>query len=196
MVFSLQFLDQLKDLGLGSDVESRRRLVGDDQLRIEDEGHRDHGALALATGYLVGIGPQHPFRVGQPHAVERGDRPRAALRRRQIGVHLNQLVDLLADGHQRIQCGHRLLKHHRNLVAAELAKAFPGHTQKVFASEVNFTAYRPHVRPRQQSQDCPAGKGLPGPGFSDEAHDLVAPDLEVDPLSLPLPGRPYRSRMT
>ena len=42
----LQGLQQLHDLRLDRHVECRRRLVGDEQHRIADDGHGDHHALA------------------------------------------------------------------------------------------------------------------------------------------------------
>ena len=48
-------VDQIEDLGLDRDVERRRRLVGDQQLRLVGERHRDHHALAHAAGELVRI---------------------------------------------------------------------------------------------------------------------------------------------
>ena len=44
---------QPQHLGLHGDVERRRRLVGDQQLRLEAQAHGDHGALLHAAGKLV-----------------------------------------------------------------------------------------------------------------------------------------------
>ena len=46
---------QVEDLRLDRDVERRRRLVGDQQLRLAGERHRDHRALAHAARELVRI---------------------------------------------------------------------------------------------------------------------------------------------
>ena len=53
--FVLQLAHQLEDLRLDRDVERCRRLVGDQELRIAGERHRDHHALAHAAGELVRI---------------------------------------------------------------------------------------------------------------------------------------------
>ena len=54
----------LQDLRLHGDVERRGRLVGDQQIRLVGERHRDHHALALAAGQLVRIARQPPVRIG------------------------------------------------------------------------------------------------------------------------------------
>ena len=46
---------QLQHLGLHGDVERRRRLVGDEQFRLQRQPHGDHGALLHAAGELVRI---------------------------------------------------------------------------------------------------------------------------------------------
>jgi hypothetical protein len=51
-------------------VDHRDRLVGDDQLRLEQIGARHHHALALAAAELVRIFFQHLF-AAHPHHVER-----------------------------------------------------------------------------------------------------------------------------
>ena len=48
-----QAAEELEDLRLDRDVERRRRLVGDHQLRLERERHGDHHALAHAARELV-----------------------------------------------------------------------------------------------------------------------------------------------
>ena len=48
-------LDQLQDLGLDGHVERGRRLVGDQQVGVARERHRDHHALAHAARELVRV---------------------------------------------------------------------------------------------------------------------------------------------
>ena len=52
---SVSVAQELEDLRLDRDVEGRRRLVRDHELRLERERHRDHHALAHPAGELVGI---------------------------------------------------------------------------------------------------------------------------------------------
>ena len=51
----LELYEQVDDLGLDGDVESRDRLVADDDLRLEDNGTGNADALALAARELVRI---------------------------------------------------------------------------------------------------------------------------------------------
>ena len=46
---TLNVPDQLQDLRLRGDVECCRRFVGDQDSRLERQGHGDHHALALAA---------------------------------------------------------------------------------------------------------------------------------------------------
>jgi len=62
--------DQLEHLALHRDVERGGRLVGDQQLRLVRDGHRDHHALLLAARELVRIGAQARPRLGNPHLGE------------------------------------------------------------------------------------------------------------------------------
>ena len=64
---------QLEDLRLHGDVERGGRLVGDQQIGLVGERHRDHHALALAAGQLMRIG----FAAASP---DRGCRPGSAVR--------------------------------------------------------------------------------------------------------------------
>ena len=54
---------QLEHLRLDRDVERRRRLVGDQQLRVAGQRHGDHHPLAHAAGELVRIGAEAALRV-------------------------------------------------------------------------------------------------------------------------------------
>jgi hypothetical protein len=63
-VLALHLGDQLQDLALDGHVQRRGRLVGDQQLGLAGQRHRDHHALLLAAGQLVRIGAQAPLRLG------------------------------------------------------------------------------------------------------------------------------------
>jgi hypothetical protein len=51
----LELGDQLQDLRLDGDVERGGRFVGDEQLRLARERHRDQHALAHAARHLVRV---------------------------------------------------------------------------------------------------------------------------------------------
>ena len=47
--------DQVQNLDLDGDVETERRLVGDQEARVVGERHRDHDALGHAPAELVRV---------------------------------------------------------------------------------------------------------------------------------------------
>src|SRR5262249_19720625 len=51
----LQLFEQLEDLGLNSDIEGRRRLVGDQQVGLVGQRHSYHYALTLTARELMRV---------------------------------------------------------------------------------------------------------------------------------------------
>ena len=74
--------EQLQDLRLHGDVERGGRLVGDQQVRLVGERHRDHDALALAAGQLVRIALQPGFGIGNADLRQQLQRARPRRLRR------------------------------------------------------------------------------------------------------------------
>ena len=70
----MQVGEEFEDLRLHRHVEGRRRLVGDQHVRIVGERHGDHHPLALAAGQLVRIGIDARARVGNAHELQKLDR--------------------------------------------------------------------------------------------------------------------------
>src|ERR1700676_3315975 len=71
---------QCQDLRLHRDVEGGGRLIGDQQIGLVGERHRDHDTLALAAGQLMRIAPEPGFRRGNAHLGEQFEGPRPRLR--------------------------------------------------------------------------------------------------------------------
>ena len=71
---ALQVADQVEDLRLHGHVERGGRLVGDEQLRVVDQRHRDHRALPHAAGELVRVVVDPPVRLRDADPVEHLDR--------------------------------------------------------------------------------------------------------------------------
>ena len=124
-------LDEVEDLRLDGDVERRGRLVGDQHLGIAGERHGDHGALAHAARELVGILLDALLGLGDADQLQHLDGPRQRAPVRHLLVQDQRLADLPADGHDRVERGHRLLEDHGDVVAADLA-----HGRLVEADEV------------------------------------------------------------
>ena len=108
-----QPLEQAQHLGLDRHVESGGRFVGDDQVGVARDGHRDHHALAQTAGQLVREGPHPPLRLGD---ADRGQQPQRLL------VATRGFGDLPADAHGGVQRGHRILEDGTEVEAPHLAQ--------------------------------------------------------------------------
>ena len=117
----LDVLEQLQHLCLHGNVEGRGRLVGDQEVGLGDEHHRDHDPLAHAARDLVGVEIVDAERVADPHRRQHGERALARLTRPSREVGAVGLGDLLADRHHGIQRELRVLHHHRDAPAADPA---------------------------------------------------------------------------
>ena len=69
---TLDLLELTEDLVLNDDVESRRRLISDDELRITGQGHGDNRPLPHAARKLVGI-PIHHLWIKSNHLEQLAD---------------------------------------------------------------------------------------------------------------------------
>ena len=68
--FGDESAQQIEDLGLDRDIESRRRLVGDQKTRRAGEGERDRDTLRHAAGELVRVALQHARDVDDADVCE------------------------------------------------------------------------------------------------------------------------------
>ena len=150
VALAVELLEQAQDLRLDRHVERRRRLVGDQHLRLEREGHRDHRPLAHAARVLVRVVVHPPLGVGDPDGVEELDRPLAGALVGLVAVGADRLDDLPADPVDRVQRGHRVLEDHRDLLAADLAHRVLREAHQV-AALVDDLALVDHVRIGDQS---------------------------------------------
>ena len=164
----LQVAHQVEDLRLDRHVQRRRRLVGDQQLRIARQRHRDHHPLAHAAGKLMRILAHPPLRRGNADQHQHLDRPLLGVARRQALVKLQRLADLPADRQHRVEAGHRLLEDHRDRVAADVAHLRLGDVEQVAALEAD-RAGDLAGRLLDQPQDRHRGDRLAAAGLADDA---------------------------
>ena len=149
----LHFGEELQDLRLDRDVERRRRLVGDEQVGLVRERHRDHDALALPARELVRIGVEAARCVAQADKVEHLERALARRPLRQPAVQPHDLADLPLDRVQRVERAHRLLEHHGDVVAPHPPHFVLGGAHQVAAFEENAARGVMRRRIRQELQD-------------------------------------------
>ena len=131
----LRVLQQLQNLRLHRDVERGGRLVGDQQVGLVGERHRDHHALALAAGQLMRIAAEPSGRIGNADLVEQFDDARARRLACKPLMQQQDFADLLLDRVQRIERRHRLLEDDRDVVAAHVADLFFRHGEQFAALE-------------------------------------------------------------
>ncbi len=190
-VIPLQVADQGENLLLRGDVERGGRLVGDQQLRLQHQRHRDHDALALAAGEAMRVGGEDTLDLGQADLFHHGEdtlSPRAGV---EIGVDTQHFVDLLADRHHRVERGHRLLKDHRHAGGAQLPQAAVAGGENFLADQFDAAAggdqraflQQPHHRQRRDR--------LAGPAFANQAQRFALANLQRDAVDDPLAARVF-----
>ena len=176
-----QVFYQLEDLRLGGHIKRRGRLIRDEDVRLERQGHRDHDPLSLPPRQLERIGPDRRLGVGDADLLQQFQRPRAPFRAVERAMRLEHLSDLRADAHQRVQRAERFLKDHRNTAAAQLQHLFLRQAEdrlavKGDAALVGFNTLR------QQPHHRIGRHGFARPAFANDAEDLPRCEVKVDVL--------------
>ena len=175
----LQALDQLQDLRLHRHVERGRGLVGDQQLRLVDQRHGDHRALAHAARELVRVGVHARARLRDADELQHLD---GLVARRLLGdvvVRAHRLHELRPDAVERVQRGERVLEDHRDLLAAHLAQLVLGQREQVAALEDHLAAER-GVRGAGQAQHGEVRDALAGAGLAHDAERAAGVDRVGD----------------
>ena len=93
----MQVLEQLQHLRLDGDVERRRRLVGDQKVRVVGERHGDHHPLLLSAGKFVRQGAQAILGFGQADQVEHFQNPVMGIGGAERLVQVQDLGNLFLD---------------------------------------------------------------------------------------------------
>jgi hypothetical protein len=136
----LQLAHEVEDLRLDGHVERGGRLVGDQQLGVARQRHRDHHALAHPARHLVRVVLDALGGLGDADQVEHLGRLLHRLAVALLLVEHDRLGDLVADGVHRVEAGHRLLEDHRDLVAADAAHLALALLDQVLALEEHLAA--------------------------------------------------------
>ncbi len=155
--FVLQEADERQDLRLHRHIERRRRLIGNQQVGAARQCHRDHHALPHSTGELVRVAREHLSRLRDADELEHPQRFRNRCRAILALMQPDRLADLVADGEDRVERGHRLLEDHCDLGAADVA-----HRRTVGAGEVEPRAVA--------AREINAARGDPTATMLDESH--------------------------
>ena len=114
-----------------------------------------------------------PLGLRNAHAAQQVDRARPRRAASETLMQDERLGDLPADPHDRIERGHRLLEHHRDGVAADVAHDRLGQADELAAVEPH-AAFDPPGRLGDEAHDGERGDALAAAGFADHAEDLAA----------------------
>ena len=92
----------------------------------------------------------------------------------------NTLRNLCANTHNRIQCSHGILKHHRYLATANLSHFTLMNLEQVFRSPVNLTFHNLCGRNLQKAQNTQRNTGFAGTGLANQAQSFALVDIKAD----------------
>ena len=148
--------EQVEDLRLDRHVEGGCRLVGDHEIGLAGQRHRDHHPLPHAPGELVGIFVEPPFGISQPHEREHLERPGPRCLPGTALVQQHRLRHLFSDGKHGVEAGHRLLEDHADSAAADLSQPRLRQRDQVDRAGGRVEQDRPrfdHARRRDQPED-------------------------------------------
>ena len=176
------FLDQpahqIENACLRRHIQRRRRLVGDQQCRLQRDGLRDHHPLALAAGQFMRIAVQPVTRGRKPHPVKLGSGDLARFGRAHPGMDYQRFGNLCADCANRIQRRHRLLKNHPYASPANAAHRRLVQSKQILTVKPRRAAAKRAVR--KQSHHRKRRHRLAGAGFTGDAEDLPRRDRQAD----------------
>ena len=170
-------LEFVEDPGLDGDVERGGGFVGDEELGVERGGDGDHDPLAHTAGEFTGEGFGDAPWVGQTHLGERVERELVGVVLGHLPVRGDDLLDLVADGEDRVEAGDGVLKDHRDLGAADLPEFVAVDQADILALEED-AAGGDGGGARQDAQDAEAERGLAGAALSDEGERFAALDAQ------------------
>ncbi len=119
LILLLKFVEQVQNLRLYSHIERGSRLIGNQQSGPAGYGHRNHNPLSHPARHLMRVFGYTLARVRNADLSEHLNRKPPGLVLVFFLVQPNGLDNLVADGIDGIQAGHRLLKYHRYMIAAD-----------------------------------------------------------------------------
>ena len=144
---------------------------------IAGQGLRDHGALPLAAGELVGVGAEGLLRVGQLHELEHAQGAEPGFVGRDLAVQPDGLHDLGAHRVDRVQGRHRLLEDHGDFLAADRPDVRLVRPQQLLSGELDASGH-PAVA-RQQAQQGHRAGTLAGAGLAHDREHFTGTHLVV-----------------
>ena len=177
----LQILHQLQNLCLNGNVQRRRRLIRDQNVRLTRKRHRDHHALPHTARKLIRILLDPLFRLVNADKRQHLDRARLRLFSFAARVQLDRLFELRADSKDWIQTRHRVLENNRTAFSAEVPHFFFCKFGNVFPLVENASFLDSSVG-FQNSHDGIRRYRFAGAGFSYDAENLTGVQVKRHPV--------------
>ena len=188
-MIGLQPFDQLEDLRLDRHIQRRCRLIADQQIRVAGDGHGDHDPLPHAAGQLVRILFHTLAGIGDADLVQKRHSALRRVLRRHLQMHDHAFHQLLADGHGRVERGHRILEDHGDPASVDILADpllvffkdiyFLLRALVILVAENHFAAVDLCVA-GQNAHDRFHYNGFSGTGLSDDRHGLAALQVNID----------------
>ena len=138
---AVEFHHQLENLRLDGHIQRRGRLIGNQQLGVARQGHRNHHPLAHAARELVRVVVHAALRIGDAHQAQHLSSTGHGCRPRQTLVNAHRLSNLRTHGMYRVERGHGLLEHHGDLVATNAAHLWLTQAGEVFAFKAHLALH-------------------------------------------------------
>ena len=177
----LKIPQQVQDLRLHRHVQRRRRLIGDQQLRIARQRHRDHRPLPHTAGELMRIVVHALLRGGNAHPPQHLDGVLARDLLRHVMVDPVRLDDLIAHRVERMHRRQRILEDHGHVAAARLADLLRGRLDEFLAVQPDLAGHAA-VPAVVQAEDPQARHRLARTRLPHDPQGPSALELEVQPV--------------
>ncbi|CAJ0998844.1 hypothetical protein SODG_000363 [Sodalis praecaptivus] len=179
----LQQPNQLQDLRLNGDIQRGRGLIGNKQRRPARQRHGNHHPLAHPARKLMRVAIENIARFGDPHQIPHMQGFLSGAAMIFALVQTQGFRYLFPDREYRIQRGHRLLKNHRHIRAAQRAQrrrrgAAQIHHLPRAPAEQQRTALDAPATELHQTHHRQRRDGFPRPRLADDSQRLTAVDVE------------------
>ena len=178
--FLLKIADQRDDLRLDRNVQSGRRFVADEDLRVAGERDRDDDTLTHAAGILERVLVEAVGGVLDADALHELDGLLLRLGAGNALVLFNDLGDLRADRADRVQGRHRVLEDRGDLRAADAFPVFVGLELGEILALEHDGAIRDGAVGFEHAGERLGENALAGAGLTDNGERLALVQVERD----------------
>ena len=164
--FRLQTPQQGQNLHLQRRIKRGRGFIGQNEVGLQHQGHRDRHPLPLPARQLVRIHPHPGLGIRQAYPIQRIHRPRPFLARGPEFA-VQHIHHLLADGQPWRKRGQRVLRDIGNPAAAQRAQTVGGQAQKVLAVKPDVAGIQRRRLGQKPGQRPEEGR-FPRTAFADD----------------------------